>query len=31
MSSQITKKTYDEFIKSVIIIKDLSPFYISGK
>jgi hypothetical protein len=31
MTSQITKKTYDEFIKSLIIIKYLSPFYISGK
>lgn len=31
MTSQITQKTYDEFIKSAIIIKDLRPFYISGK
>jgi hypothetical protein len=31
MTSQITQKTYDEFINSAIIIKDLTPFYISGK
>jgi hypothetical protein len=31
MTSQITRKMYDEFIESPKIIKDISPFYISGK
>ena len=31
MTSEITQKTYDEFISSTKIIIDISPFYISGK